>query len=115
MLYARFEGLVAAEEFILDSGADITLAPQMIAHRLGLDLEAGKRVVMKGISPKDECSVEGRILDVNLIVESPGWRIRAPVMFAAGNVPLLAGRKGFLDQFGVLLDGSRRTSVIRRE
>lgn len=48
--------------FIVDSGADITLVPRYLADRIGLKWKAGEKVVLKGISEKEICDVEGRIL-----------------------------------------------------
>ena len=39
--------------FVVDSGADISLAPRYLAGRIGLDWAAGEKVVLKGISEKE--------------------------------------------------------------
>jgi len=38
--------------FIVDSGADISLAPRQLAERIGLDWDEGSKITLSGISPK---------------------------------------------------------------
>ena len=100
---------------LLDSGADLSLAPRRIAERLGLRLDDGVKMMLQGISPRPECSVEAVLMDVFLILEPAGWRFRVPVAFTEADGPFLAGRDGFLELLKVTLDGPRRLTLITRQ
>lgn len=108
-----FPALGRAETMLLDSGADISLAPKKLADEMGLDWEAGKSRRYRGISPKPECAVAARVLEIEVELASFRGRFVVPFAFAdAGDVPLLAGRRGFFERFRLCLDGSARESRI---
>lgn len=90
--------------FVVDSGADISLAPRYLAGRIGLDWAAGEKVVLKGISEKEICDVEGRIHEIDIIIPEIASKLRLPLCFAVGNVPFLLGREGLFDYFTVGFD-----------
>jgi len=100
--------------FIVDSGADISLAPRQLAERVGLDWNNGKRVILTGISPKPECTLEGRIHKVSALVPDLAFELTLPVCFANGNAPYLIGREGFFDEFDITLDKTRRRTIFRK-
>jgi len=104
-----FIGHPVSEEMLVDTGADLSVAPKRIADRLGLDDSSGDRVTMRGVSQKDECKVEGVVREAEIIVLPAGWRMKVPVFFADAEVPLLAGRRGFLDKLHLTVNGPRRT------
>ena len=99
--------------FIVDSGADISLAPRQLAERVGLDWNNGKRATLSGISPKPECTLEGRIHKVSALVPDLAFELTLPVCFANGDAPYLIGREGFFDEFDITLDKTRRRTVFR--
>ena len=101
--------------FIVDSGADISLAPRQLAERMGLDWDKGSKITLSGISPKPECTLEGRIHTVSALVPDLAFELALPVCFANGNAPLLIGREGFFDEFDITLDKTRRRTVFSRK
>lgn len=101
--------------FIVDSGADISLAPQQLAERIGLDWNKGKKIILSGISPKPECTLEGRIHEISALVPDIAIDLTLPVCFANGNAPYLIGREGFFDEFDITMDKTKRRTIFRRK
>ena len=101
--------------FIVDTGADISVAPKALADRMGLDWESGKKITMHGISPKPECSVEGRIHEVTVRFVGPGVEHTVQMCFAEGDVPRLLGRLGLMPPFRVTFDADRRVTTFATE
>jgi len=101
--------------FIVDSGADISLAPRQLAERIGLDWDKGSKITLSGISPKPECTLEGRIHTVSALVPDLALELALPVCFASSDAPLLIGREGFFDEFDITLDKTRRRTVFSRK
>src|SRR2546428_9540597 len=89
--------------FIVDSGADISLAPRQLADRIGLDWDKGSKITLSGVSPKPECTLEGRIHKVSALVPDLAFELAFPACFAKGNAPLLIVRKGFVAEFTTTL------------
>ena len=104
-----FPGAEGARQFLVDTGADLSVAPRYLAEETGLSWADGTPSTMRGVSPRTECKVEGRVLDAELFVSPAGWRLMVPVFFAEADVPMLAGRKGFLDRMQLTVHGRRRT------
>ncbi len=98
--------------FIVDSGADISLAPRQLAQRLGVEWVTGTRVRLSGISPRPECSVDGRVHTVHAIVPELAHELKLSICFAEGDAPYLVGREGFFDKFKVTLDKTRQRTVF---
>ena len=101
--------------FIVDSGADFSLAPRQLAERIGLDWDKGSKITLSGISPKPECTLEGRIHTVSALVPDLALELALPVCFASSDAPLLIGREGFFDEFDITLDKTRRRTVFSRK
>jgi hypothetical protein len=90
--------------FIVDSGADVSLAPRVLGERLGLEWGKGAPITLQGISLKAECAVEARVHDVELLVPNIGLAVSVPISFADGDASLLLGREGFFDHFRITFD-----------
>ena len=86
------------------------MAPRQLCDELGLDWEAGSPISLKGISPKPECAIPARILEVELLVPDIGVAFTIPICFADGDTSQLLGREGFFDLFRITLDKNRLTS-----
>jgi len=99
--------------FILDSGADISLAPRHLAERIGLNWARGSRISLTGISPKPKCSVDGRIQEAAAFLPDLALNLSLPICFADGNAPYLIGREGFFDRFNITLDKKKRRTLFR--
>src|SRR2546428_10054272 len=98
--------------FIVDSGADISLAPRQLAERIGLNWSRGSRISLTGISPRPECSVDGRIHEVGAILPDLALELTFPMCFADGNAPYLIGREGFFDRFKITLDKKEQRTIF---
>ncbi len=98
--------------FLIDSGADISLAPRELCDKLGLKWKKGKEVTLTGISKKPECKVKGRILEVEAVVPEVTLRIRFPMCFATGGAPYLLGREEFFDIFEIMLNKRKRLTLF---
>jgi hypothetical protein len=86
-----------------DSGADFSLFPKGICKLLGLELKAGQRSLIQGVSGKPGVvylhSVEMRIGETNLSVR---------VGFASSErMPYLLGRLDVLDHFDIRFEKNR--------
>ncbi len=98
--------------FIVDSGADNSLAPRDLGDRLGVDWSKGRKARLSGISPRPECSVEGRIHTVKTVVPALALELKLSVCFAEGDAPYLIGRETFFDQFRVSFDKPHRKTTF---
>ena len=103
-------GAQVLETFLVDSGADISLAPRRLCNMLGLDWDAGQHIDLNGISPRPECAVAARVFKVELLVPEVGIALPIPICFADANVTQLLGRDGFFDCFRVTFDKQRLTT-----
>jgi len=99
--------------FIVDSGADISLAPRQLAERIGLNWARGSRISLTGISPRPECSIEGRIQEAEAFLPDLALNLSLPICFADGDAPYLIGREGFFDRFSITLDKKKRRTLFR--
>jgi len=99
--------------FIVDSGADISLAPRQLAERIGLNWARGSRISLTGISTQPECSVEGRIQEAAAFVPDLALNLSLPICFADGDAPYLIGREGFFDWFNITLEKKKRRTLFR--
>src|SRR5438094_8571710 len=70
--------------FIVDRGADIRLAPRQLAERIGLDWNKGSTVRLTGISPKPDCSLEGRIHRITALLPDSALELNLSICFAVG-------------------------------
>jgi len=95
------------ETFVVDSGADISLAPRQLCDELGLRWGDGAPIELLGISPRPECAVLARIIEIELIVPEVGVGLVIPVCFADGDASQLLGREAFFDVFTIEFDKRR--------
>jgi len=75
--------LMIEEQFIVDSGADISMAPRRRCNELGLDWESGKPMKLHGISPREECAVNGRVHDVEIVFPDADFSLIIPICFVS--------------------------------
>lgn len=107
---AASDGRLLLQTFVVDSGTDISMAPRQLCRELGLDWEAGEPINLKGISPKPECVVPARVLEVELLVPDIGVAFMIPICFADGDASQLLGREGFFDAFRIAFDKQQLTT-----
>ena len=108
-------GRLRAAILLVDSGADISLAPRTLCEQLGLDWKAGEPLTLHGISAKPGCEVLARVLEVELIVPQAAVAIRVPICFADGDASLLLGREGFFDCFRIEFDKTNPVTTFSVE
>jgi len=104
---------ISFRDFLVDSGADISMAPRQLATELGLNWTAGEKKTLTGISKRKECRVNARVLQVQLFIRELKQELAIPMCFANADVPCLLAREGFFDVFQVLFDKRTRRTVIR--
>ena len=97
-------GRFVRETFVVDSGADFSMASRDVCELLGLDWSEGELTQLRGISPRDECVVAAAVHYVDLYVREADFHLVLPICFAEGDAPSLLGRRGFFDHFRVLFD-----------
>ena len=100
----REAGSLEPHHFLVDSGADLSLASRDLCDSLRKKWEDGERRILHGISRKKVCQVESRVHDVDLVVAELGIQITIPMCFAEGHAPLLLGREVFFEYFRVIFD-----------
>jgi hypothetical protein len=105
------QGHDTRELFIVDSGADVSMATRYLCDALGLSWEAGTLVEIRGIVPREECKVVATQHRVEIYVRDADLRLTIPMCFAdSDDAPLLLGREGFFDAFRITFDkGQSRT------
>ena len=91
LLFFTQNGTRLFELFLVDSGADYSLAPKRLCDELGLDWESGEPITLAGISPKPECTVSARILDVPIQFPELDATLTIPICFTEGDSSLLLG------------------------
>lgn len=99
------EGARTPELFVVDSGADVSMATRYLCEAIGLRWDAGTEVELRGIVPREECRVVARLHPVEIYVRDADRRLTIPICFAdSDDAPLLLGREGFFDAFTISFD-----------
>lgn len=92
---------------IVDTGADLTLAPLSVAHSLGVPLDPRRGISIEGIGGGDFTAIPGELdLEIHRGPESLRWK--ALVHFAEQD-NLLLGNEGFLEFFVATFDWAAKT------
>lgn len=100
-------------DFLLDSGADLSMAPQELCRELGLRWQDGAPITLRGISQRKTCLVQGRIHEVDILVPDANVMLHLPMVFTRGNVPFVLGREGFFDIFDIAFEKTDRRTVFQ--
>lgn len=103
-IYVRGRDRFIERDFLVDSGADLSMAPYELCREVGFRWQDGEPTAVQGVSRRKVCSVRARIFDVDMVVPDAGVMIRLPMLFAKGDAPYLLGRDGFFDLFTVTFD-----------
>ncbi len=94
--------------FLLDTGADFSLAPRHLAEEVGLDWEALAEAQVVGIELRGTSARLGnlpvRIGPVELLVRC--------LFVDAASAPFLLGRADFLDRFKVTIDAAQNKLTL---
>jgi hypothetical protein len=83
-------------DFLVDSGADLSMAPYELFRQLGRRWQDGEPITLRGISQRKVCIVQGRIHEVDILIPDADVMLRLLMVFARGNVPFVLGRGGRL-------------------
>ncbi len=115
MLVAYIERVLPGHDhrFLVDSGADLSMAPRRGWDSEGAAWEDGEPHTFYGISEKEECAVEGRIHWTRLVIPQASFWIELPVCFVDGDAPFVIGREVFFDLFRVTLDKEKRKTIFQ--
>ena len=98
---------------LLDSGADISAMPLVIAEILGLDL-SGDKTPAYGIGGKVD-SVETRMdITIEKGHERYSFLIPVKVIFGSYDFPVLLGRAGFFDKFVITFNQNQERVSLKR-
>jgi len=106
------DGTLGEYDFIVDSGADISLAPRQLARDLGLPWRQGKPVVLTGISNRKACQISGRIFAIAVLLDGLQDPVTIPMCFASVDAPFLLGREGVFDLLRIEFDKPNRTTIF---
>lgn len=97
-----------AYAFLIDTGADISVAPSFLARQVGLDWEALTPASVVGI---ERGGVTGRLGRLPIRLGSAELQPRCLFLEVPG-APFLLGRADFLDRFALTLDAARGTIIL---
>lgn len=102
---------------LIDTGADQTLLPLAMASEMGFtfDLEQD-RLLWSGAGGK-QFAVYQSPVPIEHILENDGFRPyswKSHVHFTVEQPTILIGRKGFIDNFSLTVDGRSRMTEIRQ-
>jgi hypothetical protein len=99
--------------FLVDSGADLSMAPYELFRELGRRWQDGEPITLRGISRRKVCMIRGRIHEVEILIPDAGVVLPLPMVFARGNAPFVLGREGFFDFFNVTFEKVTRRTVFQ--
>lgn len=109
----RGPGDFVERDFLVDSGADLSMAPQQMCQQLGLRWQDGDSITLRGISQRKTCQVQGRVHEVDILIPEAGILLRLPMVFARGNAPYVLGREGFFDAFDIAFEKTSQRTVFQ--
>lgn len=101
------EGSIVDEVFVIDSGADISLASRKLLDDLGFDWLDGRPITLHGISSDPRCSIDGRVFEVDVAILPAEIVLPIPICFADAETSCLLGRQVFFDVFDITLSKSK--------
>ena len=94
--------------FHIDSGATISALPASDGEALGLEVEKGREMVIRGVLGD---TTQGYMHEVVLRFE--GKKFRVPVIFVQDEtMPRILGREGVFSRFAVLFDEAKRRTAL---
>ena len=99
-------------EFLVDTGADVSMAPHELFEELDLRWHAGARFPIQGISRRRSCTLIGRLHEVDLLIPAASILMRVPMVFVRGDAPYVLGRDTFFEAFRIAFDPTRRRTIF---
>ena len=98
--------------FLVDSGADTSMAPFELFELLDRRWRQGERFPVRGIARRRDCALIGRIHDVDLLLRAAGVFMRVPIVFVRGDGPYVLGRDVLFEAFRITFEPTRRRTVF---
>ena len=99
-----------AFDFLIDTGADISLASRHVARQVGLDWETLPETAVMGI---EQGRIEGKLGRLPIHLDGVDVALRCVfVDTPPANAPFILGRTDFLDRFVLTLDATRGRITI---
>jgi hypothetical protein len=98
--------------FLVDSGADMSMAPFSLFRWLGRRWRDGDRFPVRGIARRRDCELIGRVHDIDLVVPAAAILMRIPVVFVRGDAPYVLGRDVLFDAFRITFDPTGRRTIF---
>ena len=95
------DGRLIQETFVIDSGADVSMASRRLVEELGYDWNSGTAMTLHGISPQPECAIEGRVFEIEIVFPDAECSLPIPICFADIDTTNLLGRRVFFDAFEI--------------
>ena len=97
--------------FHIDSGATISVLPGSDAEALGINIAAGKEIIIRGISNE---IING--YKHSVILQFNNFKLKAPVIFAKDIlVPRILGREGVFPHFGIVFHEAKNKVTFLKE
>ncbi len=96
-------------DFLVDSGADVSMVPKSMADWVGVEL--------KGLNRHRSYGIEGKGLNVHegsLMIRLGNVDVKVPCLYSSQeNTPLLLGRAGIFDHFTLIFDNHHKLICFR--
>lgn len=97
-------------DFLVDTGADVSVAPRRVAQQVGLDWQALPEMTAVGI---ERGGVVGRLGGLPIRLAGVDFALRCLFLdVPLSRAPFLLGRADFLDRFVLTLDASRGRIIL---
>lgn len=94
--------------FHVDSGATTSVLPTSDAEVLGINVNKGKRMLVRGIYGEAQAGYRHTIK-----IQFNGLLKRIPVIFVEyESIPRILGREGVFNNFGIMFDGAKRRTCF---
>jgi predicted aspartyl protease len=94
--------------FLLDTGADFSVAPRRLARQIGLDWETLPEARVLGV---EQGGVRARLGPLPLHLVDIALTVRC-LFVDAPRVPFILGRADFLDRFVLTIDPAQRRIIL---
>ena len=96
-------------DFLVDSGADVSMVPKSIAELVGLDLKKARKHRTYGVEGKGLLVYEG-----SLAIKIGTHQIKIPCLFSSQEkTPLLLGRTGLFNRFTIVFENRTKNIIFR--
>lgn len=93
---------------LVDSGAETTLLTKNDAKTLGIEIEKGKEIIIRGITIGLL-----RVFRHEVMVKIGEERMKIPVLFSTSDEsPRVLGREGIFDKFFILFDEKQKQTIF---